>query len=352
MNRKSYGIYLIWGLLTLTLLFNQIAAKTVKFSRKPRFQFEIKTLYDNNIFLYSEAYISDFKNQIRPYRFPFNTYDDFIVLLNPSIQLPLRIGQLKPNLYLNYKQYIYSVNAEKSYQIVSATINHPIINPIILEINYLLLPRYLIRYYRNPLGASTDYIGCSFSERLLTARLIYNIYNIKIKPFVRYEIDNYKENFVFYNSKALRFGVNATLTPYKFINVNVGLERKQNNAQGPVPDISDNENSTFIDIITKIPGFSKLSFNIGADYAHRIYTTSNSFNIDPYHKDRKDNKFVIYAGLTFRISKNLQIKTQYEQEIRKVTTPYQIDIEEIKDYSNKRFTLGFKFYPNIVFEGD
>ncbi len=352
MNRKINHFYLILGLLTFVLFFNRIDAKTVKFSRKPRFGFEINTFYDDNIFLYSETYITDFKNQVKLYRFPFSTYDDFIVLLNPSIQLPLRFGKIKPNLYLNYKQYIYSVNTEKSYQILSVTINHPIINPIILEINYLLLPRYLIRYYRDPLGSSMDYIGCSFKEHLLTARLIYNIYDIKIKPFVRYEIDNYNENFVFYNSKALRIGVNVTLKPHKLINVNLGLERKQNNAQGPIPDISYNENSAFIDVITNVPSFEKLSFNIGADYAQRIFTTSNSFNIDPYHKDRKDKKLTINTGLSYRFSRNLQISTQYEQETRKVTTPYPIDIEEIKDYSNRRFTLGFRFYPNILFEGD
>lgn len=321
-------------------------------AKLPRFGFEINTFYDDNIFLYSETYLTDFKNQIRSYRFPFNTYDDFIVLLNPFLYLPMRFGNLKPNLYINYKQYIYSVNTEKSYQILSATINQSVFNPITLEINYLFLPRYLIRYYRNPLGSSTQYIGCTFVEHLLTARLIYNLNNSKIKPFIRYEIDNYKEIFVFYNSKALRLGINTNIPIHKFINVNLGIETKQNDAQGPVPDISYNENSAFIDIITKIPGFPKLSFNIGADYAQRIFTTSNSFNIDPYHKDRKDKKWTINTGLSYRFSRNLQLHTEYSREARRVSTPHQIDIEEIKDYNNNGFTLGIKFYRGMISERD
>jgi len=352
MNRKNYAMHIFFIIVAVVTLFSQLDAKVIKFSQKPKFSFEINTAYDDNIFLYSTSYIDDFKNQIRSYRFPFETYDDFIVLLNPSLRLPIRLGPLKPTLFLNYKQYLYSVNSEKSYQIFSVTSDHSIIEPLNIELSYLFLPRYLIRYYRNPSGSSTDYIGCTFTEHLITGRLIYKWNIIKIKPFVRYEIDNYKKNFDFYDGKAVRLGIDANIKPHKLVRINIGIERKVYSADGPVPDISYNENNAFAQIVAKVPNFEKLSFYIGTDIGQRIFTTDNPFSIDPYHKDRKDNKYSVSIGTEYQVSRILQFSAEYFLEKRTVSTPYQIDIEEIKDYNSNRLSIGLKFNPIMLIDGD
>ncbi|MEO0082780.1 MAG: hypothetical protein ABIK33_00120 [candidate division WOR-3 bacterium] len=332
---------LIISLLFVTLL----NAEVVKFTRKISFGVQINTIYDNNIYLYSPDYIADFREQIRAYRFPINTYDDFITNINLSLRIP---HAKSSNIYLYYKQYLYAMNAEKSYQIVSMTISQNIANNLKSKIGYLFLPQYLIRYYRDPLGSATRYIACAFAEHLFTFGFEYNLSNIKLNPFVRYEIDNYKKNFNFYDGEAFRFGL-SLMVPIKFINLTAQAERKLNNAMGPVPDISYNQNAYQLTLTS--PFYQKkLSFNISGSFQTRIYTTENAFEIDPYHKDRNDKIFSFGTGLNYRLSKKIQMSLEYEKEKRSVNTPYNINIEEIKDYQAERISLGIRLNPNFVIQ--
>lgn len=349
MNNKLCLIYLI---LVVCVGTRSVApaicqAKTVKFTRPIRFGIEFKTIYDDNIYLYSKEYLSDFQNQVRAYRFPINTYDDLVTNLNLTLRVPF---YLKSNIYIYYKQYLYTVNPEKSYQIISTSINKPLTKSLNLKVGYLYLPRYLIRYYRNPLGPKSQYIGCTFSEALFTLGIDYSYKKLKLSPFTRYEIDNYKKNFNFYNSNALRLGTSITLQPNKFLRLDLEVERKMNSAKGPIPDISYNEDSYTLLLNTTLPKFKKLGFEVEGNYENRNFTTKNSFEIDPFHKDRKDTKYGISFGCNYKFSKNLQIGAEYMRETRKVTTPYpiEIDIEEIKNYNNNKITLSVKFNPNII----
>lgn len=334
--------------LIISLFFiSSLNAKVVKFTRKISFGIQINTIYDNNIYLYSPDYIADFKEQIHPYRFPINTYDDFITNINLSLRIPYAKSS---NIYLYYKQYLYTMNAEKSYQIVSMTISQNISNNLKSKVSCLFLPQYLIRYYRDPLGPVTRYIGCTFTEYLFTFALEYNLSNIKLNPFIRYEIDNYKKNFNFYDGEAFRFGLTLTM-PIKFINITVQAERKLNDAMGPVPDISYNQNSYQLSLTS--PLFQeKLSLNISGGYQTRVYTTGNPFVMDPFHKDRNDKILSAGIGLNYRLSKKIQLSLEYEKEKRSVKTPYNINIEDIKDYQAERISLGIRLNPNFVIQGE
>lgn len=337
----------LWSMVSILLVMcSSISAKVVTFNRPPlRFSIEVKTIYDDNIYLYSKEYISDFQNQVRAYRFPINTYDDLITNLNLSLRIPF---YLKSYINLYYKQYLYTANTEKSYQIISTTINKPLTKPLNIRFGYLYLPRYLIRYYRNPAGPSTEYIQCTFSEHLFTIGADYTLNKLKLSPFVRYEIDNYKKNFNFYNSKALRFGASATFQVHKYISLDFKGERKLNSAKGPIPDISYNENSVTLCLNTKLPNFEKVGIKIEGVYENRNFITDNSFETDPFHKSRVDTKYSLSFEGTYRFSKNVQIGAEYKREARKVTTPFSIDIEEIKNYNNNRIALSMKFNPAFI----
>jgi hypothetical protein len=342
----SYTKIILVLLLTYTF---PVFGKIIKFSNSPRLSIELNTIYNDNIFLFSDAYINDFKNQINAYRFPFSTYDDLITNINLSLRIPY---SRTSNISLYYKQYLYALNSEKSYQIVSTTINQRISKPVNLKASYLYLPRYLIRYYRDPLGSSTKYIGCTFTEHLFTIGFDYSIKNVKLSPFVRYEIDNYKKNFNFYNSKAIRFGADVNWTISKIMAINLRFESKQNKAKGPIPDISYNDNNGSVQFETRIPNYEKLGLNLGADYSKRSFTTLNSATIDPYHKDRIDGKFSFLGSLIYRFSNKLQVILDYEHEIRKVSSTSLIYIEDIKDYTNRRLSLGFKINSIRIIEGE
>ena len=354
MNKYKYclsSIKIIPFILLLTYAF-PVFAKTIKFSNSPRLNIELKTMYNDNIFLYSDAYISDFVNQVRPFRFPFNTYDDFITNLNLQLQFPVQKDINKSYLNLFYKQYLFAMNGEKSYQIVSATFNQSLSKRFGFDVSYLFLPRYLIRFYQNPFSASIDYIGCTFAEHLLTIRLNYKWRSINVKPFGRFEIDKYKENFSFYDGKASRFGMDLIWLITSSINLAAGVERKQNQTQGPVPDISYNENQLNGQINVKLPDIEKLLLNFGTNYIARDYTTNNSALVDPFHKDRSDKTINLNGGVEYRIASNLRINFVYEHEIRRTSSPYRSQIEDIKDYDNNIFTLGLRYSMSNIFQGE
>ncbi len=344
---KIITFFAVFAILSLVTV---LEAKVVKFSKRPvRFGIELKSIYDDNIFLYSPEYISDFQHQIRSYRFPINTYDDLINNLNLSLRVPFYFNS-HFNIY--YKQYLYTVNSEKSYQIISGSINKPLTKPLLLRLSYLYLPNYLIRYYRNPLGSSTQYIGCNFSEQLITFGFDYTISKLKINPFIRYEIDNYKKNFDYYDSKAIRLSLNATWTVSKQTNIEISFESKMNNALGPAPDISYYDNGISFKLTSHLPKYDKLGINLSGEYSIRDFTTTNSSSIDPYHKDRSDNLLNLGGGVFFNVSKNLQVNLNYEYESRKVKSPSLSFIEEVKNYTNNRIVLGLKFNPSRIFNED
>jgi opacity protein-like surface antigen len=265
---------------------------------------------------------------------------------------PLHIGLYKSSLNLYYKQYLYAVNGEKSYQIISANMNQSVTKQIGLEAGYLFLPRYLIRYYQDPTASSTHFIGCTFAEHLFTIGLNYKLQNIQFKPYGRYEIDQYKENFDFYNSHAIRYGMDLNWSISRSAYLNLGIDRKQNSAKGPLPDISYDDNAVSAQIQTRVLNLEKLYLNLGADYAKRFYTTKNSATIDPFHRDRVDTKLSFSGGLEYRFSKNLRLNLEYNREIRRVSSPYQSNIDDIKDYNNNKLTLGLRFNLSKLTEGD
>jgi hypothetical protein len=268
--------------------------------------------------------------------------------LNLGLYAPLQIAGRRTDINIFYRQYLYTINTQKSYQLISASVNQQIVNRFNIELGYLLMPSYLIRYYRNPLGLSTDYIGCIFTEYLLTARLRYRLTGLTLTPFFQYESDNYIKNFDYYDGYAARYGLNVFIHKLSFVNISASFMRKEFYAQGAVPDISYNENQFMLRLTPKL---SKTKFNLSAQfqYERRVFTTGNPFEIDPYHRDRIDSKYTLDIELSYQVSRNFEIYTGYEFEQRKVVTPYQIDIQEIKDYNNNKYRLGIRFNPGNIF---
>ncbi|MEO0091234.1 MAG: hypothetical protein ABIK61_00775 [candidate division WOR-3 bacterium] len=316
----------------------------VRFTNQPKLNITINTIYDDNIFQYSDEYLYDFQHQIRSYRFPFRSADDFIILLNPTLQIPLRklnASLSASHLRLNYKQYHYTTNTEKSYQIFSLGINKALAKNISIENEYLYLPRYLIRYYQDPLSYQTKYIPCLFSEHLFSVEMVYKLSNIRLKPFIRYEVDNYERNFDFYDSKAIRYGMNVIPTIRK-LSLEFSFEQKHNWAKGPVPDISYTESNISIGFNRKIPKFSQVKIGIDVDWSKRTYTTKNSYIQDPFHRNRTDTKYGWAVNLGYQITKKIQMMGKYENETRDVNSIYRIDIDDIKNYKNNRWSVGVK----------
>jgi len=216
-----------------------------------------------------------------------------------------------------------------------------------LVVGYSLLPRYLIRFYRDPTSAVTppSYITCDFTEHLFTAEVkteirLHPLYRMILTPFYKYEICDYTKKFDFYDSKAWRFGFVARQVIAKQIELNSELEYKILDAVGPAPDISYEQ--LYWSLGTCIGLLKADNPRIGVSYGQerRKYVTDNPPTIDPFHRDRVDKISNLKLELKVRLSKDIIVRSIYELEMRKVTSPYKEDIDEIKDYNDNKFILG------------
>ncbi len=338
-------LFIVIGVMSLFLLaFGQTIIRSSKADRPViNLAADIQFTYDDNIFLYSENDLKDFQRSIRPYRFTFETSDDFITTLTGSIKLRQKLINQKPTLFsLLYRQHIYAINRVKSYQLFSLNISQNLIKPLTIEIGYLFLPKYLIRYYKDPTSQTSpsDYIGCEFAEHLFSIELIYRFKRkLSFTPFYKFEMDNYISKFDYYDTKANRFGLNGSYQLQPIISFRGKFEYKIANAEGPVPDISYDQFAWSIGL--QIGKNLKVGVTYGQE--QRDFVTDNLPDIDPFHFSRKDKTRNLKITLVIPLTRAIWIDAGYESEKRDVSSPYKETIDEVKDYQNNRFGLGINF---------
>lgn len=314
------------------------------------FEANAQFTYDDNIFLYSQKDLNDFRKSIKAYWFPFETSDDFITTLTGSVKVRLNLFRQKPTIFsLLYRQHIYAVNQAKSYQLFSLSISQNLAKPLTIEIGYRFLPKYLIRYYKDPTSQVSPpaYIGCDFTEQLVSFEPNYRFKKIfSLTPFYKYEIDDYAAKFDFYDTKAHRLGLNASYRLRALFELSGGLEYKIAKAEGPVPDISYNQLSWEIGAgfgqqkLTE--GFKLRNLKIEINYSQerREFVTDNSPTVDPFHSRRVDKIQNFKVGLELPFSQFVSMSVGYELEKRDVSSPYKEQIDDIKDYNNNKIGFG------------
>ena len=307
------------------------------------FAADIQFTYDNNIFLYSDNDLKDFERSIQAYRFPFETSDDFITTLTGSIGLRQKLFNQKSTVFsLLYRQHIYAINRVKSYQLFSLSISQNLAKPWVIEIGYLFLPKYLIRYYKDPTIQTSPptYIGCEFAEHLISAEL-----NIRVKkgltfsPSYKFEIDNYIQQFDFYDTKAHRLGLTGGYRINPIIELKGKFEYKIAAANGPIPDISYDQLAWSAGV--QFGKDRKIAVTYGQE--RRDFTTNNLPSDDPFHAGRVDKTQNIKLEFEIPVTHIILVAAGYEFEKRDVSSPYKETIDDIKDYQNNRFGLGLKF---------
>jgi len=300
-------------------------------------------VYDDNIFNYSQKYLDEFLKQIRPYRFPFDTYDDFVTNVGFNLLLRNRfIKNLTTTFNLKVSLYSYLINCEKDYQSFLTGLRQSL-GKFALRFEYLLMPRYLIRYYKAPEGE--DYIGCKFSENLLSLKFSY-LPNDRMNFSMAFkkEKDNYIESFDCYDSKASRVELIGELVLTKFYESSVEYEFKDSRANGPVPDISYQQHLFRLNNLfrTKFPKFSKIEWEYELKY--RIYTTEVPPELDSPHSGRLDTTNLIKLGLEAPLFTALIVTFSYSYEFRNSFSDVYKDIAEYKNYRKVVGSAGFKFY--------
>ena len=339
-------IFCFWA----TSYSQYIIRSTQRTSPVITFEAGARFTYDDNIFLYSRKDLNDFRKSINSYRFPFETSDDFITSITGVLGIrPKLFAQKMTMLTVRYRQYIYAVNHIKSYQIFSLSLGQNLSKSFGFEIGYLYLPKYLIRFYKDPTIQTSPptYIGCDFAEQLVSFETNYKLKKLlSLTPFYKYEIDNYAAKFNYYDTKAHRLGLNGSYRLRGVFELKGGFEYKIAKAKGPVPDISYNQLGWEVGAglgrrkVTE--GFNLRSLKIEIDYSQvrREFVTNNPPAVDPFHTGRVDKIQNFKVGIELLFSRIASISVGYELENRNVSSPYKEQIDEVKDYNNNKIGLG------------
>ncbi len=320
----------------MTILFFVLAA--FDYSLKAN----VSLTYDDNIFSYSKKHLEEFIQNLNPAKYPFKTYDDMSADYGLQILLRNRFfASRTTTINLNFTSHNFIINKQKDYLVFVAGLRQSLGNWA-LKFEYLFLPSYLIRYYRDPSG--TAYIGCEFSEHLLTIKVSSNINkNTMLTTTLGYEIDDYIDNFDVYDSKAIRAEPAFSHKFSRVFEVATKYEYKNSRARGPVPDISYQQHSVRVGLNTYLP-FVKLS-QFGTQYQirYRAFSTELSPIIDSPHSGRQDFTHNFSADLRLPVFTSLYYFLGYSYELRNSYSEVYEDIAELKNYNKWVLKNGLEF---------
>ena len=137
------------------------------------YNLDIGFSYDDNVYNYSQPYIDDFLNGVRAYRFPFETHDDLVTAMDFRLLVRNKFfGGRTTTFSLDLNTDNYLVNNQKNFQKYTFGLRQSF-GEYAVKLSYGLLPNYLIRYYRNPQGTSTEYIGCEAAYHTVSGKVSF-----------------------------------------------------------------------------------------------------------------------------------------------------------------------------------
>lgn len=303
-------------------------------------QADIRLAYDNNPFEYSAADLALFRSAAAPERFPIRTSDDLQASLSGSVLQRFRLAGRSGSLTLRTRLHQFVSNPEKSYGLATVEAGQSLWSSAQLRLSHLYLPRYLVRYYRDPSSDDTgDYTPCSFAEHLLSAGVRQRLGPVTVEPRYRYEADEYVRAFEHYNTRAHRPGLRLEWEPVSSFVLGGDYEYKLASARGPVPDISYDQHEVALSVRSRPRRLTRFGLEAGYAYAHRAYTTANGGEVDPSHAGRVDVIEKIEIEGRYRLA-GPTIVAGYEYEWREVSSSYSSSINDVKDYRAHRFSLG------------
>jgi len=322
---------------------------------------EVSFSYNDNVFKYSQDDINCFVNNIEPYKYPIETYDDFIT----TVQLHSKIkkqfaGSNLTTLNLKLKGNLYLRNKEKSYETFSVSIYQKLGRKGNAIIKYLFLPEYFIRYYPDfdvitPYGYPY-YTGCYFSKHYLKLQIGYKtFFSSDLALYVSGEKNDYNDSFNEYDSEKKSMGIRLKFPVRKFLESSISYtftralasavdESGEKKNTSDDSDISNDEDqvgfSLRLDLTKKLP----IAFLTELKYKRRVYTTEKPILCDPYHSGREDKGLVFQFTTSITPTPRLSFNLGYTLENRDVFSPYDItSIEEIKNYSANLYSFMLTF---------
>jgi hypothetical protein len=316
------------------------------------YNFDVGLAYDDNVYAYSQSYIDDFLDAVRAYRFPFETYDDLITSADFTLLVRNRLfGNRTTTFSFDVNTDNYLVNKQKNYQKYSAGLRQSL-GKYAVRVYYQLIPSYLIRYYRNPHGESTDYIGCEVTYHTLTAKISFATgQELTISAAYGHKWDDYITEFDRYDAQThiVSFAIEKEF--HKHLDFAFSYDYKTASADSAdvstlsselMPDGSYDEHDFGIDLALQASVLLATRFMCSYEYGYRNYKTSTSE--DSLHFGRIDHVHRIDLESRSRITTGLLLKLNFMRQWRISTSEILPDIDEIKDYIRYKAGAGFVFY--------
>jgi hypothetical protein len=302
--------------------------------------------YDDNPFRYSRSDLALFRQREEPARFPFRTTDDLDAELGSELSWRYDVLGRAGVTEAELRVHTFFSNWEKSYG--SARVESGLCpwKGGKVAASYLVMPDYLLRYFRNPESSDTgDYAACRFTEHLGSVRLAQQLNPLTISPEYAFEYDDYLLWFDHFDTRIHRLGGEADLEVARNFTVRGEYEYRLAQATGPVPDASYIQHRVGGVVLTRPRHLARLSFDAGYSFARRTYTTQQPGTIDPSHAGRVDNVESVDLTLGYRLV-DVVLKGDFEMEWRTVVSAYSAEISDVKDYRRTRFGLGVEYRPS------
>lgn len=309
------------------------------------------TLYDNNVFSYSPERIQEFVDYTAPYKYPFETYDDLRTSLSVSLRLRNKFFENRTTTFnLGMSVHHYLINQEKDFQSISAGVRQSF-NSFAVKVEYTHIPEYLIRYYRNPAGSSTEYIGCAVQYRSLTGRVTLS----QALPFpvhltYAHRWEDYIEEFDLYDARAHLIGLDADIKVTSFAMFDVGYQfrTQQSDSAGAVvvfdevPDGSFYQHSAQARLSVTYKLLCPGTLRLGYEYAFRNHQTDDIQDI--IHYGRQDHVHTVVIERSARVFTGMEFVMSYSKTWRDATSEIYPALSSIKDYDKYRLGAGLNFY--------
>ncbi|MBM3313827.1 hypothetical protein FJY70_04455 [candidate division WOR-3 bacterium] len=306
-------------------------------------RYQAYLFYDDNPFRYSRVDLDAFRHRRQSARFPIRTSDDLEANLAIGLERPTRCFRMPGAIVSGVKLHGFFSNWEKSYGVLDLGFRQGIWKNGEIHVNYIYMPDYLLRYYRNPQTSDTgDYTACRFAEHLGKVEFRQRIGRATIAPEYGYEYDDYLTTFDHYDTRIHRLGGTLRFQLMTNFGLRAEYQYRAARARGPVPDVSYGQHEVGLSVVTRPRRLFRLSLEAGYKFARRAYTTGNSVAIDPSHAERTDNLESALLKFKYRLSRTV-LCLDYGLEWREVVSASSSEIDDVKDYRRSRLGLGITY---------
>lgn len=329
--------------------------------------FELGTMYDDNILKYSEKYLNRFMNGLDEGRFHVETYDD--VVISPSISLAKQFrifGKKVSTVDAGYSYKWYVVNGINNWSTFDVGFRQNFAKRASVKVFYSYIPSFYIRHFRDddwvkvygytpitfqPYSFSKDTYGFWLQNTFFK--------NSRVMFTFNYQTYFHNEHYIEYDSDNTLYRIKLFQPLHKNLRLELMYQFTHSDAKGfDEPDESkfdsDDSDASFDEdgfiggLIWTLPKIKKLSHDIKGEVVvyKRYYNTEEYVEVDPLHAGRVDDNLRFYVTYNLTLNKQWSVSAFYNWYYRNSGSSSPINdwyISDEKDYKQNQIGLDIKY---------